>query len=354
MGVSVVCCSSCDSAPPGRDANTTSDASSDAALDGYALDAQSDVRLCDAAVPDIQFLPVPHGTFTMGSPVTEPGRGKFSETQVQVTLTHDIEMSRTETTQAQWTALCFDNPSGTVTTLGVNGGDFSDGIGAEYPVGGISYWDALSYANALSAIKGYPPCYIISDCEGRVGGGPRALNCRHVELTAPSTYDCSGYRLPTDAEYEYADRAGTTTATYAGDVLDRPDAGTTCYPDPDIDTIGWCCGQAIPHTQPVAQKKPNGWGLFDMIGNAWEWVDGDFNGLGYGPGPLTNPFGSVSVHVTNLGFDDPNGIWRGGQISMFNMACRSAARQGEPRVATPNQPYVAGPAEGFRLVRTVK
>jgi formylglycine-generating enzyme required for sulfatase activity len=291
----------------------------------------------------------------MGSPLTEPGRGKFSETQVQVTLTHDIEMTKTEISQGQWSAMCFANPSGTITTAGALGGSFTDGVGNDYPVGAMTYWDALSFANALSMAKGYPACYKLSGCTGIPGGGAsNGLLCRSISLTSATTYECSGYRLPTDAEFEYADRAGTTTATYAGDVLDRPDGGAVCYPDPHIDGIGWGCELPIAHsTQPVAKKKPNAFGLYDLIGNAFEWVDGDYNGLGYGPGPLVDPFGDVKISLTSLGFDDPTGIWRGGQIAGLNALCRSAARLSAFRVASSAQ-YSTGPAVGFRIVRTVK
>ncbi len=246
-------------------------------------------------------------------------------------------MTATEITQAQWDALCFDDPSGHAPT-GVD-----DGIGANYPVGNITYWEALSYANALSQLNAFPPCYVLSGCTGSVGHG---LACMRND-TATTFYDCPGFRLPSDAEYEYADRAGTTTATYAGDVLDQPEAGIGCYPDPAIDTIGWCCesGATILTTQPVGKKTPNAWGLYDMIGNAIEWVDGTFDGLGYGPGPLTDPFGTVGATRDDAGLD-LGGIWRGGRFSLYNGLCRSAARFQAPRSG------ISGAGVGFRLVRT--
>lgn len=164
--------------------------------------------------------------------------------------------------------------------------------------------------------------------------------------TANTFYDCPGYRLPTDAEFEYATRAGTTTATYAGDVLDRPDSGSSCYPDPDIDQLAWCCGTPlVTSTQPVGEKLPNAWGLHDMLGNAMEWVDGTFQGGGYGPGPLTDPFGTVGSALDDAGIDF-GGILRSGRFAMANRLCRSAARFNEPR-------SIHGVGVGFRIVRTL-
>lgn len=266
------------------------DAGADAASDGH-VDVLTDTRdvspqSCVPHEPTMTFVPVQHGTFVMGSPTTEPQRGLYSETQVQVTLTHDFEMTNTEITQAQWTSMCFDNPSG----LAPSGG-YNDSIGPTFPVGNVTYWDALSFANALSAIDGLAPCYALSGCTGSVAHG---LSCLRND-TATNFYECKGYRLPTDAEFEYANRAGTTTATYEGDVLNLPDAGVLCYPDPSIDPIGWCCGADVFTSQAVATKVPNAWGLYDLIGNSMEWVDGSFDGAGYGPNPLTDPFGTVGA-----------------------------------------------------------
>ena len=200
--------------------------------------------------------PIPAGTFMMGSPVGEIGRGDW-EDQHQVTLTRSFYLARTEITQAQWQAVMGQNPARFA------GRD-------RYPVENISWLDAVRYANALSTAEGYPTCYRIL--------GERA---DFMGL------DCEGYRLPTEAEWEYAARAGTATATYGGDLelidvrnapvlndiawysgnAGRADAGMECPEPSKMQFPARRCG-----THPVATRRANAFGLHDMIGNVWEWT----------------------------------------------------------------------------------
>jgi len=191
------------------------------------------------------------GTFVMGSPEDELGR-KSDETQHEVTLTHHFAMSQTEVTQAQWMLLVDDNPS------------FSPSCGIDCPVERVTWWDALTYLNLLSVSRGLPPCYTLHGCEGEFPG----LKCTEVTLDSPdgSPYGCEGFRLPTEAEWEYTYRAGTTTAYYNGQNTD-----TLCN-EPMLNPIGWYCGNAFYKTHPVGLKDPNPWGFYDMAGNVWEWV----------------------------------------------------------------------------------
>ncbi|MFW5741033.1 MAG: formylglycine-generating enzyme family protein [Myxococcota bacterium] len=277
---------------------------------------------------------IPAGCFIMGSPVGEWGRGKYSETQVHVTLTHDFEIQQLETTQEEWTSVGLANPSG----INEHCGDCSE---PGCPVGDLNWFEALAFTNLYSEARGLPPCYILEGCEGSVGKGQ--LQCENARVNAASLYACEGYRLPTEAEWEYAIRAGTTTALYSGDILAQ-DLGDSCFPDPNIDKIAWYCG-LVPRptkTSPGGKKEPNGWGLYDMAGNAAEWVNDRFNGMGYGEGPLVDPFGQLDVG-TNV---DVHGVLRGGFASSFNVLCRSAKRLEMPRDAH-------GACIGLRMVRTV-
>ena len=120
-------------------------------------------------------------------------------------------------------------------------------------------WDmAVQFCNALSLQEGLTPAYTIH--------GPNGDVTWH--------HDADGYRLPTEAEWEYACRAGSTTAFANG-----PITHTGCSPlDPNLDAMGWYCGNNSPSgPKLVGQKQANEWGLYDMHGNVWAWVNN--NGL---------------------------------------------------------------------------
>ncbi|MBI4705437.1 MAG: formylglycine-generating enzyme family protein [Deltaproteobacteria bacterium] len=226
---------------------------------------------------------VPAGTFTMGSPEEEWGHPARSEDQVQVTLTRPFLIQQHELSQQEWVAHGAPNPSKVK----------QDGTGnclePDCPVGNVTWFEAVAFANVLSQAKGLAVCYELGGCTGELGQG---MGCNAVKLTVATLYDCRGFRLPTEAEWEYAVRAGTTTAFYSGDIKVYP-TDTECNPDANLERIAWYCYNAGPRTHPVGQKEPNGWGLYDMSGNAFEWVHDHFTPGGYGDGPLTDPDGDI-------------------------------------------------------------
>jgi formylglycine-generating enzyme required for sulfatase activity len=201
------------------------------------------------------------GTFTMGSPPEELERFD-DEAQHQVTLTQPFYLQATEVTQGQWEALMGSNPS------------YFNACGTDCPVESVSWEDAQDFINALNELN-----------EGT-------------------------YRLPTEAEWEYACRAGSTTAFANGDIT-----VTGCARDPNLDLMGWYCYNAESTPHPVAQKNPNDWGLYDMHGNVWEWCQ-DWYG-DYPTDPVTDPTGPET---------GASRVYRGGSWKEQARLIRSALR----------------------------
>jgi formylglycine-generating enzyme required for sulfatase activity len=154
---------------------------------------------------------VPGGCFIKGSPEEEPGHPAYVEAQRAVTLTRGFWVQQYEVTQEQWTALGLHDPS---TAAAAGGGDCTHD--KRCPVGNVTWFEVVAFANLLSQAHKPPlaPCYELVGCATEIGHGMR---CESATLTAATIYACEGYRMLTDAEYEYAVRAGTTTAFYAGE-----------------------------------------------------------------------------------------------------------------------------------------
>jgi uncharacterized repeat protein (TIGR02543 family) len=214
------------------------------------------------------FRRIPAGSFLAGSPEGEPGRDGY-EQQIAVTITRDFELSEVEVTQGQWKALAS------------SGNPTSDpGCGLDCPVDRVSWWSALGFANALSVKNGYTPCYNLSSCVFAWNWGSGNLDCGAILQQVPTeawiAQECTGYRLPTEAEWEYAARAGTQGATWLGDIVgDMSDCET---PQPSLDPIAWWSCNAD-RLKPGKGKAPNPWGLYDMLGNVGEWTWDSFDGV---------------------------------------------------------------------------
>jgi formylglycine-generating enzyme required for sulfatase activity len=257
------------------------------------------VQVISAPIAPPGMVYVSPGSFIMGSPVDELGR-KVDEDEHEVILTHGFFMGQHEVTQAEWTEVMGNNPS------------YFDACGPDCPVEMVNWYDALAYCNARSAMEGLEEAYILD--------GEEVAWIRHV----------TGYRLPTEAEWEYACRAGTTTPYYNGEIIDE-------YEDPNCDLIAWYYYNSGYRTHPYGGKAPNPLGLVDMCGNVFEWCWDRYQ-VHYPPGPIVDPMGPKSGDFR---------CWRGG--NWYNQAryCRSAYRyRYEPVQPRYNL--------GFRVVRTYR
>ncbi len=259
-----------------------------------------------------RFVEIPAGTFTMGSPPNQPGA--YRETQHHVTLTRSFLMMTTEVTQEEWKSRMDDNPSHFIS------------CGFNCPVENVNWHEALAFANVASAAEGLPQCFTCT-------GSGTDVNC-DLSSQYGKPQDCLGYRLPTEAEWEYAARAGTTTAFYNGDI-------TFPYPihvDSNLDQVGWFEGNSSNKTHAVGGKAANAWGLYDMHGNVWEWT-WDWYQSNLGGAPVTDPpgptWGLYSNRVSRGGsWNRSAGFFRAASRYFFNPGLRFN--------------YV-----GFRLVRSL-
>ena len=206
---------------------------------------------------------IPVGSFKMGSPNHEVDRDEDEGVLREVTITHGFWLGVTEVTQGQWKAIMGSTPSHF---------PFSD----RRPVEMVAWSDAMRFCEKLNSEHG-----------SRLPEGYR-------------------FTLPTEAEWEYACRAGTTTRFFCGDDHDEL----------VLHDYAWYHQEGGASTKTVATKEPNPWGLFDMHGNVYEWVF-DWYGM-YPVGNSTDPQGPTSGSVR---------IARGGSWYNTNVKCRSANRE---------------------------
>jgi formylglycine-generating enzyme required for sulfatase activity len=228
---------------------------------------------------------IPAGEFDMGSPMDEPKRDD-DEAQHHIKLTKPFYMGKFEVTQLQYRVIVNDNPS-------KFGGD-------KLPVDNVNWYEACRFLKKLSDKMGMK------------------------------------FRLPTEAEWEYACRAGTTTAFNTGTTIDSDFANYDAR-KPYADGI---IGKYLDRTTNVGSYPPNAFGLYDMHGNVWEWCSDIYDNDYYKVTPLVDPKGPQKA-------EGGDRVMRGGAWNEYAYKCRSADRNNRDEKA--NQPII-----GFRVVLDIE
>jgi formylglycine-generating enzyme required for sulfatase activity len=190
---------------------------------------------------ELVMVQIEGGTFTMGS--------HFDETQWQVTLTKDFYMGKYEVTQGQYQAV-----------MGVNPSYFTGNV--NLPVEWVPWFNAVEFCNELSVLVGLTPVYTISERNPATG-------YPITSATVTANWNADGYRLPSEAEWEYACRAGTATAFNWGTNFINSDQAN--YNASTVDANNTVTETYRQTTTAVGTFAPNAWGLYDMHGNVWEW-----------------------------------------------------------------------------------
>jgi formylglycine-generating enzyme required for sulfatase activity len=294
--------------------------------------------------PPPGFVFIPSGAFYMGAPEDELGYSTWWILHY-VTLSTSFYKQPTEVTNQQFLEAlqwAFDNEYCTVfegciydnlgssakllnmyggsSELGYNYGEFrivdrGHGINPNHPVREVTWFGAAAYCDWLNLRNGLPLSYDHNNWQCNEGDPYRAI----------------GFRLPNEAEWEYACRAGSATGFSNG-----PITNLDCD-DPVLDLIGWYCGNSSNWTHEAGSKAPNAWGLYDMHGNLSEacndWLD---HGEGWNTDPVYDPIGPATGYTR---------VYRGGMYDEGARLCLSAYRYG----TTPGSTHSN---KGFRVVQS--
>ncbi len=261
------------------------------------------------------FVLIPAGTFQMGS-----NEGYSDNKPVhEVTITKSFYMGKYEVTQAEYEKYC---------SYGGSSPSSSYGDGDNYPAYYVSWYDALVYCNKRSMAERLTPCYSINGSTDPAAWGNVPTSSNSTWNAVVCDWNANGYRLPTEAEWEYAARAGDNTVdslTYSG--------------TSNVDELGeyaWYTSNSNNKTYEAGTKSPNEFGLYDMSGNVWEWCWNWF---------------TDSYDAEAEGGSDPTGassgsnrVYRGGSWDGISVLCAVSCRFNY-------NPYIRGRHLGFRVVR---
>ena len=237
----------------------------------------------------MQMVAIPAGEFTMGSDHGAVDAKPAHQVKVAAFL-----MDQHEITQAVYEKVMGNNPSRRKAP--------------KNPVEQVTWSAAVKFCNARSTQEGLASCYDLK--------------------TGRCDFSASGYRLPTESEWEYACRAGTVTDFYFGDQPEQ------------LRTYGWFDGNAEAGPHPAAQRKPNPWGLYDMAGNVWEWCNDFYGAKYYRNSPADNPRGPG---------EGEKRVLRGGAWSSSAENCTAYVRNCDEAGTT--DVCLTMDSNGFRCVR---
>jgi formylglycine-generating enzyme required for sulfatase activity len=251
----------------GRNAPGESAKSPDAAPKAQSTQPKETTTSNQPATKATEMVQISGGKFTMGD------KDEVDAPPHEVIISSFL-MDKNLVTQEQFQKVMGTNPS--------------RWKGDKNPVEQLRWSDAVKFCNKRSELEGLQPCYDL-----------KTLKCN---------FDASGYRLPTEAEWEYACRAGTTTAYFFGDSTAK--AGD----------YAWFDKNSGGHPRPVGQKQPNPWGLYDIAGNVWEWCNDFYKVDYYRESPRENPQGPN---------EGENKVLRGGAWRFSADNCRSGYRYNE-------------------------
>ncbi len=246
----------------------------------------------------MELMLVPAGRFTMGSSAEETESWGDEQPAHSVTVTRSFFMGRMEVNQRDFEELLEFNPA-----------VYKDpGV----PVGGVCWYDAVAFCNVLSARECLSAAYSLEHIERDARGSIVSAEVAFLGL------DAEGYRLPTEAEWELACRAGTFGPRYGA-----------------LERVAWWEGDAVNRPQPGGGKDPNLWGLYDLLGNVAEWC---WNVAGPYPQASVDPLGPASPGKR---------VWRGGHVFEDAGFCRAAQRFSF-------DPASSSDFLGFRIVRSLR
>lgn len=272
------------------------------------------MKLEQVPLPREGFALIPAGAFLMGDQ-SNPVLGKTEEKPVHEVKVSAFYMAKHEVTKGLWDEVrawalnhdYSDLPEGSV----VEGVNYSKGAG--HPVHLVSWWDMIKWCNARSEMENLTPCYTSSGLVIRSGTPSPTCN-----------WSANGYRLPSEAEWEKAARGGRKA-------LDFPWGGTISHDNANYYSYvysyespqdqGYHPSHAtggFPYTAPVGSFAPNGYGLYDMAGNVWEWCWDEWSSLYYSSSPEVDPRGPSALMDYR--------VLRGGSWDSVADFCRVAAR----------------------------